>query len=109
MGLDIDLTLPGSDEPEYSTNLTHNLAGMASAANIYYVLWGLGEDGVYTRAEQVYPRLQEGLSEMILHPERYEAFNATNGWGTYNDFIPWLFELIQACRKYPTAIFTSSR
>lgn len=108
MGLDITLTLPGSDEPEYSTNITHNLARMADAANIYPILWEVGEDEDI-RAETVYPLLQEGLSEMILYPETYEIFNATNGWGTYDNFVPWLFELIQACRKYPTAIFTSSR
>lgn len=44
-------------------------------------------------ARDVYPKVERGYLEMIRTPEEYEALDAPNGWGTYDELmnrIPYL-------------------
>ena len=41
------------------------------------------------------------LKEMKEEPERFKAFNASNGWGLYKDFVPWIERYIEALKEYP--------
>lgn len=100
--MSLDITFTENEEEVYSSNITHNLTEMAEAAGIYMPLWRPEEIGI-TKAAQICPLLQKGLSEMMLNPEKFEAFNAPNGWGLYENFVPWVFEVMQACRMYPNA------
>ena len=53
--------------------------------------------------------LEQGLEDMRADPARFEKFNASNGWGTYANAVPWLAELVLACRKYPSAVVRVSK
>ena len=100
MSLDIWLTAM-SETPVYEANITHNLAGMADAAGIYVTLWNA--DKQTTTAFDLIQPLQWAIDDMEKRPDFYKHFDAENGWGTYDDFVPWLEELLEACKMYPNA------
>lgn len=91
----------------YSGNITHNLGGMARAAGIYQVLWRPEEIGV-ERAEQAVPLLMAGLEKLRADPAHFETFNAPNGWGLYEHFVPFVEEVLAACKAHPRAIIRVS-
>jgi hypothetical protein len=89
-------------------NITHNLGRMADEAGFYKQLWRPEEtDVVY--ASQLGIHLEKGIKELESNPAKYKQFSASNGWGTYEQFIPWLKELLQACKDHPDSIVTASR
>lgn len=91
----------------FSANITHNLTRMAKAAGIYDLLWDLtieGED--ILTAGQMTEQLRMGIERMESDPDTYKTYNPTNGWGSYDDFIPWLKELLEACEEFPDAHVT---
>ena len=40
---------------------------------------------------------------MERHPDVFKKFDSSNGWGVYDYFLPWLKELLNACKEYPLA------
>jgi len=108
MSLDVDLVIPacascGRGPTEvYSANITHNLNKMAEAAGIYKVLWRPEEVGI-THAKQLIEPLHIGLTTLKSHPETFKQYNAPNGWGLYEDFVPWIEKYLAACEKHPDA------
>ena len=92
----------------YDSNITHNLGRMADAAGIYHACWWPEEIGV-TKARQLIPLLREGLIKLRSNPEYFRTFNAANGWGTYEQFVPWVQEYLDACEQYPDAEVRASR
>lgn len=113
MSLDVYLNEPpcptcGRGGTVYSSNITHNLGKMASEAGIYKYLWRPEELGISTAKELIVP-LRAGLSLLHSDPERFEKFNAPNGWGMYEHFVPWVAEYLDACERNPEAIITVSR
>ena len=98
----------GRKDDGFSSNITHNLGRMAAEAGIYDVLWRPDEAGI-ERASQVADTLRVGITEMRADPERFRRFNAANGWGTYDQFLPWLKEYLAACEANPSARVRVSR
>lgn len=92
----------------YEANITHNLNRMADAAGIYQHLWRPDEIGI-TKAKQLIQPLEEGLKLLQSDPERFEQYNASNGWGLYKHFVPWVSKYLGACREYPEAEVSVSR
>jgi hypothetical protein len=92
----------------YSANITHNLNVMAEEAGIYHPLWRPEEVGI-TKARQLIEPLSIGVSMMKRDSERFIALNPENGWGTYEDFVPWIERYIEACCEYPDADVHVSR
>lgn len=92
----------------YSANITHNLGKMADAAGIYYHLWRPEEIGVTTARELIEP-LREGLKKLRDDPAKYEKYNASNGWGLYKNFVPFVERYLAACEEYPEALVSVSR
>lgn len=92
----------------YSANITHNLGEMAEEAGIYKHLWRPEEIGI-TKAEQLILPLRAGIGRMEANPERFKKFNAPNGWGMYEHFMPWLHKYLEACEQYPDATIEVSR
>ena len=86
----------------FSANITHNLGEMASVAGIYKHLWRPEEINI-THANQLIAPLQNGLSIMKKDPDKYRKFDAPNGWGKYDDFVPWIERYIEACKQDPDA------
>lgn len=116
-----------SDSSEcYHANITHNLTDMAKEAGIYEALWRpyrlktketfasydeerAFEEGCAVYAREIIPLLEKGLNELINRPDYYEQFNASNGWGTYIQFVDFVRNYLTACIKYPNAIIDVSR
>jgi hypothetical protein len=86
----------------FSANITHNLGKMAEEAGIYECLWRPDELGI-TQAESLIKLLSEGLRKLKRDPERFIPLNPPNGWGSYDDFVPWLERYLIACITYPEA------
>ncbi len=100
-------TCPIPDEV-FSSNITHNLNGMAEEAGIYKHLWRPEELGIVKARELIEP-LNMGLALMRADPPRFEKFNAPNGWGLYKHFLPWVAAYARACAEYPDADVKVSR
>ncbi len=97
-----------SDQEVYWANITHNLNRMADEAGIYDCCWQPADHGI-TKAEQMISPLEAGIALMKSDRPRFEKFNAKNGWGTYDRFLPWLERYLEACRANPNAIVRASR
>ena len=113
MSLDIHFELDkcqtcGRSDQGPSLNITHNLGKMAVEAGVYSKVWRPDECGI-TKASQMIAPLQTAIATMKADPLRFEQYNAENGWGTYNDFVPWLERYLEMCKLYPTATISVSR
>ena len=107
--MSLDVTLNNADGAEiYSANITHNLNKMAAAAGIYGCLWRPDENGI-THASQIIEPLTAGLVLLATEKSRFERFNAPNGWGMWEHFVPWCANYLQACRDNPDALVSVSR
>jgi len=107
--MSLDVTLTNEDGTEvYSANITHNLGKMADEAGIYDCLWRPDENGI-THARQIIEPLAAGVALLATQKDRFEAFNAPNGWGKWENFVPWCARYLQACRDNPDALVSVSR
>lgn len=87
-------------------NITHNLYPMAKAAGFGHLLWG---DVPVKNAAALADAVEVGLDRMRTDPAKFKAMDAPNGWGTYEQFVPWLEQLAEACRRHPDAEVECSR
>jgi hypothetical protein len=92
----------------FDANITHNLIKMAKEAGIYFCLWRPEELDMET-ASEIVPHLKHGLSIMKDQPSKFRKYDSPNGWGTYDDFVPWIEKYISACEKMPDAKVIVSR
>jgi hypothetical protein len=92
----------------FDTNITHNLTRMAVAAGVYNTIWRPDDVG-YTTARQIVSPLGPAIEDMKRRPDYYRQFDAENKWGTYDQFVPWLERLIEACEANPDAEVEVSR
>ena len=108
-------------EEVYRCNITHNLGKMASEAGLYEALWRpyrLKEDYIeadfheeleyesktVTLAQELIPHLEKGLEDLEMRPEHFEKFDSPNGWGTYINFVPFVYKYLEACKEHPKAM-----
>lgn len=94
-------------EQVYWANITHNLIKMATQAGIFEVLWKPEEIGKI-KASEIIEVLEKGLSDLKARPEYFEKFNASNGWGMYKHFVPFVEKYLEACKMYPDANISTS-
>jgi hypothetical protein len=92
----------------FDANITHNLNRMAEEAGIYKHCWRPEEIGI-THARQLIEPLRTAIETMKADPPRFERHNATNGWGLYKNFLPWLEKYLAACEEHPDAEVSVSR
>jgi hypothetical protein len=92
----------------YEDNITHNLGGMASEAGLYKYLWR-PEEVEAKIAKDIIPRLENGLVELLKHPEYYKSLNPSNGWGHYEGLVDFVRGYLKACREHPEAEIRVSR
>lgn len=92
----------------YWANITHNLGRMADAAGIYNELWRPEEIGI-TKASQLIEPLRAGLERLRADPNKFEQYNASNGWGLYEHFVQWVQKYLIACEEHPDANVSVSR
>lgn len=92
----------GHEISVFDSNITHNLGKMADKAGIYYALWRPEEKG-WVYAKDIIKVLEKGLKKLKDKPKYFEKFNSPNGWGMYEHFVPFVEEVLEACKKYPNA------
>ena len=97
----------------FEANITHNLGKMASKVNLgennlCQYLWRPEEINIKLAGELIQP-LTEGLKELQRNKKKYEKHNAENGWGTYEHFLPFIEEYLNACKENPDAKIMVSR
>lgn len=98
-----------SEGPEvYWRNITHNLTKMAGQAGLYEALWRPDEIGI-TKAKQLVDPLQAGLVRLKAEPEKFKAFNPSNGWGDYDGLVAFVADYLGACLANPDADVRVSR
>lgn len=118
MSLDFSLSMEfdtGGPEPYhpelFSANITSNLGEMADEAGIYTALWRpyeLTEDGSFPTAGELIPLLENGLKKLKEDPSYYRQFNSPNGWGMYDNFVPFVEKVLDACKQHPKATVETS-
>lgn len=124
MSLDVSLKDPTAKYygcTLYDANITHNLAEMAIEAGIYEALWrpyrlldGYREmdyekEREFEDSHKVFARdiisvIENGLNDLKARPDHFRKFDSPNGWGTYENFVPFVEEYLCAKRSYPDAI-----
>lgn len=92
----------------FESNITHNLGKMAKEAGLYEYLWEPEKLKIYEAGNLIAP-LTIGLQALAAFPEKFSKFDAANGWGTYKDFIQFVTEYLDACKKHPNARIGVSR
>ena len=95
-------------EEFFWANITHNLGPMAQLGGFYQALWRPDERG-WSRARDLIGPISEGLDAMLSDPPKFKALDAKNGWGTYDDFLPWVRRYLDACKAHPDALVRVSR
>jgi hypothetical protein len=98
----------GRGEEVYSANITHNLGALAEEAGIYKHLWRPEEIGI-TKAAQLIEPLRAGLTLMKADPPRFKKHDSPNGWGMYENFVPWIEKYLAACEGNPEASISVDR
>ena len=83
----------------YADNITHNLAVMAREAGLYDVIW----EPKVSRAYDLVPLLQGGLSNLLSTPSYYKNLNPKNGYGCYDDLVRFTERYLAACQENPYA------
>jgi hypothetical protein len=91
----------------FHSNITHNLANMATKAGLYKYLWRANEQA--NIAKDLVENLTSGLKELKDNPEIYSKYNPENGWGNYDLLVQFVEEFLQACIKYPNTTIEVSR
>lgn len=89
----------------WSFNITHNLNRMWQWAGCYDALYN--SEG--RTARDVLPALRDALESLRTRPEEARIYSASNGWGTYDQAVPWLERVIEACEKHPATVIGVSR
>lgn len=113
MSLNVDLIQKkckycGNRREGFSANITHNLTRMAREAGIYKAVWRPEECGI-TKAKHLIPVLRNAIEEMKTNPDGFKIFDSPNGWGLYENFLPWLERYLAACIRMPKAKVWVSR
>ena len=96
------------EEYVYDANITHNLGEMADKAGIYYTLWR-PEEIEKIKAKDIIELLEKGLADLKARPEYFEQFNSDNGWGLYENFVPFVEKYLEACKEFPETDIVVSR
>ncbi len=97
----------GHDTEVFWRNITHNLGQMAGKAGIYEALWH-PEEKRWKYAKDIVEVLEKGLKKLKAKPAYFKKFNSPNGWGMYKHFVPFVEEVLEACRQYPNSIIYCS-
>lgn len=48
----------------------------------------------------IIPKIQQGLSELLKHPQKYKPYEAENGWGTVEGTIRFYQQIIKDWLMY---------
>jgi len=102
--MSLDIYLIKDNKEVYSANITHNLTTMAGKCGVYECLWRSPEGS--TAVDLIQP-LSMAL-RMLINEEKYRKYDSSNGWGVYENFVPFIEKLLLNCIRYPDALIEVS-
>jgi len=88
-----------------SANVTHNLADLAEALQVYDLLWC----GTGIKAGDALGTVKRAKGELLANKDYYKKFESPGGWGTVADMVRFLSEVVSLCEDYPEALFECNR
>lgn len=105
MSLDILLLDATMTPPHvcYGASLPQSLIPMARAAGLYEVLWTPAQAGIH-RAGDLRQPLRSGWGTLRLEEKRCRIVTPAEGWGTYEELVTFVRELLMACQRTPEAV-----
>jgi len=53
------------------------------------------------KAKEILPKLESALLWLVTNPTKAKEYNAPNGWGLYENALPWLAEVCEYFRNNP--------
>ncbi|MPN58149.1 hypothetical protein SDC9_205850 [bioreactor metagenome] len=80
---------------------------MAEAVGLYKALWS-PEEICITSASQMIAPLEKAIKELENDPEKYKAYNPSNGWGNYDIFVSFCKSVLHTCREHPDAVIEAA-
>ncbi len=101
MGWDIWAEIDAGGEEKVSIGESYNYTYNTSP-----MLYDVGIDWKELTGKplsEVVPILQAGLEKLKANPEKYEAMNPENGWGSYEGLVAKLTQIIEEYKQYPKA------
>lgn len=111
MGLDLSLgPIPcktcGHKDDGFSGGYTYNMSP------IWYVVYPDDEgmikiDGM--TGEEALPKLTYARDYMITNKQLLRKLEPSNGWGSYDGFLSYINDCIQACVDYPKSRWEACR
>lgn len=112
MSLDLTLRRDLYDLKPLDFNITHNLVPMAQEVDLYRCLWRPEEH--YSNpvlARDIAPDVRAGLIRLIKEGSNGEFAHLEpwNGWGTYTDFVRFVFDVNRALWQWPLATVEACR
>lgn len=110
MGLSISIS-DTCDKCNHTTEhlwrtVTHNLTDMADYVGLYEAMWHPERLGL-VRAGQLTSYLVEGIQAMIEKQVEARQLSPKNGWGTYDEFMALLEELLIVCQEHPDSYYNT--
>lgn len=88
----------------YCGSVTDNLFSMASEAGLFDCLWNNKGSIRATADLDLIEPLRSGIELLKSDPNRFRVYDSPNGWGTYDQFVPWLEELLKECIDCPECL-----
>lgn len=96
---------PGHSIGEW--NLTYNLSPMLWEAGFAGWQDVVGKVEPIPTGKSVVAAMEPVLAELRSDPEKYQAMNPPNGWGTYEIAVEVLADCIDSLREHPDAVVES--
>ncbi len=98
--------LASTDEEVSWVNITHNLRKMATESGCG-ILWSYSSN--HEKASIFIKPIKTAIKNLEERPSYFSQFNAKNGWGTLDQFLPWLKKLLKECEDNPHSIIEISK
>ena len=93
--------------------ITHNLTMMAKSAKLYDPLWNplavearnMAKNGrTVIKPIVILPLLENGFKTLVANKEHMKKFENPNGFGTYEDLLNKVGNIIKLIEKYPNTL-----
>ena len=92
-----------------SVTITNSVQKMASLAGVEDLLFSVQESGLVRLAPDASHPIGLALVRMENNPDKFEAVQFNEGWGSLENFSLWLRDLKTACDSNPKAEFIARK
>jgi len=86
---------------KFAINMSNNVSALiARKAGIFDELFFPKRNGI-KYANQIINQLQAGIEYIEMFPDEFNAIDEKHGYGLIKEFVGYIKEYIEACKKYP--------